>query len=807
VTDAIGRTTTYCYTVNHEVTEIIEADGSVTSAPVDAAGNPTASTDALGRSTQYQFDERGNLTGITDAAGASTKIVYSALGATPDTQGMQGALPPDLPIRHTDALGNEFTSEYDRWGNLIAMRAPLVERAQLQKLSTFVATSDAPTHAITRYTYDARGLPASVADANGGVKRLRWDDAGQLTEYTDCSDRTTRYEYDALGNLSTITDALGQRTHYVHDALGQLRMVTQPDGGSHHYHYDGAGNLSSYTDPLGASTSYRYNGIDLPVERIDATGAKLNYVYDDMGRLIVLQNENRAHYRFFYDIVDNLIEEIGFDGRVQRYGYNKAGELTHLIEAGGSEAGPGKLTWFERDALGRLTTKRHSSESHSAPTHGPVGASNDAAAYTTLATPTTFTYDPLGRMVACANAEATVGFAYNPLSWLTTETQTHVGSAPTSFTLRHGYDPLGNRTHTELPGPDGQVQKRLHFLYYGSGHLHQINVAERNSLAPEDSPQAWQHHTLVDMERDALHREIERSQGAVTSHYGIDPMGRLTAHKISRNATVAQSRARAQNNSADTLGRVSLPHLQGETTLPNAERIKRSYGYDDAGNLTTVADALRGKSTYQYDALSRIRAAERAGTNAASSPTNERFDFDPAGNLLNANAGAGTSQSSGGVSSSQIYNNRIAVFQDLRFAYDVHGNVIERLEGWHTQQHFSYSAEHQLTSATVTRFAEKPDKQSARRLVAIDEDADDAIKRAATTQTTHYRYDPLGRRIDKTDTFGSTIFIYDGDLLIGELRGSKLSEYVYEPVPYTPDYVANGVHEITTTSTAGLITH
>jgi YD repeat-containing protein len=105
-----------------------------------------------------------------------------------------------------------------------------------------------------------------------------------------------------------------------------------------------------------------------------------------------------------------------------------------------------------------------------------------------------------------------------------------------------------------------------------------------------------------------------------------------------------------------------------------------------------------------------------------------------------------------------------------------------------------------LTSATVTRFAEKPDKSTPTNI-------DDTTPRPSTVQTTHYRYDPLGRRIDKTDTFGSTTFIYDGDLLIGELRRSKLSEYVYEPVPYTPDYVANGVHEITTTSTAGQITH
>ncbi|MGL5003170.1 MAG: RHS repeat domain-containing protein, partial [Casimicrobium sp.] len=59
-------------------------------------------------------------------------------------------------------------------------------------------------------------------------------------------------------------------------------------------------------------------------------------------------------------------------------------------------------------------------------------------------------------------------------------------------------------------------------------------------------------------------------------------------------------------------------------------------------------------------------------------------------------------------------------------------------------------------------------------------------ERPHTTQVTKYRYDPLGRRIDKTDTFAATRFIYDGDLLIGELRGSKLSEYLYEPNSFVP---------------------
>ena len=57
--------------------------------------------------------------------------------------------------------------------------------------------------------------------------------------------------------------------------------------------------------------------------------------------------------------------------------------------------------------------------------------------------------------------------------------------------------------------------------------------------------------------------------------------------------------------------------------------------------------------------------------------------------------------SSGGVSQAATPSNRIAVYEDLRFAYDVHGNITECRIGWHTVQQLSYSAEHQLKSITV----------------------------------------------------------------------------------------------------------
>ncbi|WP_284407841.1 hypothetical protein, partial [Acidovorax sp. SUPP3434] len=68
------------------------------------------------------------------------------------------------------------------------------------------------------------------------------------------------------------------------------------------------------------------------------SATSLAYHYDRAGRLIALDNENRAQATFRYNLRDQLTDEIGFDGRWQRYVYNAASELTHLIETGGSEA-------------------------------------------------------------------------------------------------------------------------------------------------------------------------------------------------------------------------------------------------------------------------------------------------------------------------------------------------------------------------------------------------------------------------------------------------------------------------------------
>lgn len=641
ITDALGRTTSYEYDARKDIIATIDPNGVRSETPFDTNGNPRGATDPLGRKTIYSFDRRGNLIEMVNAAGARTTIEYNAL---------------DLPIKLTDALKHAWRRDYDPRGNLAVVVDPLEQT--------------------TRYDYDAQGHPITITDARGGIKHLQWDAAGSLEAYTDCSNKTTRFAYDALGRLQTRTDALGQITRYQWNAAGRLTGMAEPGNAVHRYQWSAQGRLLAYTDPLGKVTRYRYNSHGELIERIDANGHTLLYSYDNAGRLVRLTNENNETTHFGYDISDRLTDEIGFDGRYQRYCYNAADELTHLIEAGGSDFGPGKVTHFQRDVMGRLIAKR---------------AEDDSSCQAQ------YTYDALGRLTVADNPVAKIAFAYDPLGQLLSETQILTGKAPR--TLKHGYDSLGNRINTVLPDA-----RTLNWLFYGSGHLHQINIEE-----------GGQHRVIADIERDALHREIHRSQGKIDSQYDYDPMGRLTRH-------------RAGTRVAGRYATVS---------------VERSYRYDTAGNLTDKLDTLRGNQTYRYDPTGRILSA--------TGRQDEFFVFDPAGNIQVAENNQ---------SSHRVTGNRLRVYQDLRYDYDIHGNVTNRKKGAHEQAILTWNADHQLREASVTR--------------------------NGVTQTTRYEYDALGRRIRKSDAFGSTTYLWDGELMIHSERGNKASLFVFEPNSFVP---------------------
>jgi YD repeat-containing protein len=208
--------------------------------------------------------------------------------------------------------------------------------------------------------------------------------------------------------------------------------------------------------------------------------------------------------------------------------------------------------------------------------------------------------------------------------------------------------------------------------------------------------------------------------------------------------------------------------------------IERHYQYDPSGQLMQWLDRHRGLTRYRYDAAGRItrshigllkdwdstgvRADAPGNATGRAMAANEQFRWDAASNPQPAEP-----TSPPGSVGNFVPGNRLLVLQDARYAYDLHGNLIERLQGKRgssaqKRTHFFWDAAHQLVRADVAR---GPDE-------------------TASIQTFTYAYDALGRRVAKSDAFGITLFAWDGDQMALEQRGGNETTHLYHPESFVP---------------------
>lgn len=577
VTDGLNRRSNRRWNTQHQITEY---------------------SDALGHTWRFQWNEERQLLGATDPQGGQWRYTYDGAGNLESAEDPLGQCELTLWLEHwslpktqTDAAGHSWQYRYDARGNCTHTIDPLGH--------------------VTRYRYNEFGQVIEITDPSSKSRVQHWNALGQLVEQIDCSGNSTSFTYDPRGFLHTVTDALGERTLHLHDRYGRLLSSLTPDERLSEYQRNPSGQLTSFTDPAGATTRYSYDRRGQLRLRTDALRRQVQFSYDAYGRLQTLTNENGERYRFAWDSADRLVVQQGLDGGQRHYRYDALNQPIRVEQRPAPGIGAPLedviAHELERDALGRLTAK------------------------ITCDGRTEYRYDPLNQLTALTFTDhegqsRELGFSYDAMGQLLSE------QTP-SATLQHHYDELGNLIQTRYP--DGRWLNRL---YYGSGHLHQINLDGQ---------------VISDFERDRLHREVLRTQGPIITRSRYDRSGRL--------------RSRIQRI-ADQSSPVRV----------------REYDYDPADNLVTrlsQTDSRQSRAHLHYDATARLIAGEDELARHT-----ETFAYDAAANLLDTAR----------IQSGGVRHNQLTHYQDKRYRYDGFGRLHEKHSLKYGTQRFEYDAESRL---------------------------------------------------------------------------------------------------------------
>nr|WP_225956462.1 RHS repeat-associated core domain-containing protein [Amycolatopsis lexingtonensis] len=653
----------------------------VSTSAYDQRGNLVADTDPRGNvtgadpaayTTNYTYDEFGRRTVVT---GAPVNVENGGAAATVRPVATTGYDTFGEPVAIKDEAGSVFRTAYDRLGRVVTQTKPAY---------TPPGASTAITP-VLRTSYDGLGNVVEVTDPLGNAQRFGYDQLNRQVSsdkpLANNTDRAVwRATYTRTGQRLSTTDPLGGRTEATYDDLDrpitstQVERFPRLDNLTTRLTYDDRGAVTATAQPSGATARNTFDTLGQLIRQTDASGVTTQYGYDKSGRAVRQSDAAGRTSQTSYDRIGRVVATSnlrpdGTTARIQRQTYDAAGNPTSATDAKGA------VTTFEFDAANRLTTQTE-----------PVAAGSSIT--------TSFGYDAADRRTRYTDGRGnSTYFTYNvlglPESVIEPPTPAYPAAADRTWTA--GYDAAGAQVRTIIPGgvatttaydAAGRVTQRT-----GTGAatptatqnraydaVNRITSAGDNTFTYNDRGQpltARGPSGSADLAYDVDGNLTARTDAAGTATFAYTN-GRLSSttdgltqvtetlgyDATGRESTIGYGGGRTRTFTYDDLGRTDTDVLRNGTGQ-NVAAI--DYGYDDNDNLTsktTSGFAGSGSNTYGYDQAGRL-------TSWATPSGTVTYGWDASGNRVAA----------GGKTSTYDARNRLTATGDVNYAYSARGTL------------------------------------------------------------------------------------------------------------------------------------
>ena len=835
VTDPMGLVTEYTYdALGRKISEKQTSDtfpnGVTTAYSYDAQGRMTTvigpvTTDAVNgvrhqAQTVQSYDADGNVFSST---------VSDLLGGDPARTSETEFDEFNRPIRIVDPLGNETTASYDRFGNKVS------EQDANGNRTDYAYT---PQNKIAEVRVrDWRGDPAGAPGTGTGdylvMHKYSYDYAGRMASDTDAMGRRLEYQY--------YKDDLLQRIvlKNYHDPDGTARDYVVEEN-----EYDGAGNALKKT--LNNGRQSVVNEVDKAGKIIKTTSSPnsaqrvTTFTYDPNGNVLTTTRSGSAsnvpwlvageteQVSYVYDDGNKMTKQTvtGAGGKTQvtTNTYDKRGFPLSTTNPRGNVSGADPADYtsnFVNDELGRTTVSlgapvQAESGGQAATTVRPTGKigfntfGEQIATLDPLGNVSRAEYDKLGRVVKGIAPGYIAPGASETIIPVTETRYDPVGNVietidPDGSSTRLSYDQLNRLAVQDMPGRTNDERALTRYAYTWTGEV--LSVVGPTGARSES--------TYDDLDRVVSTTQVERfpTVDNFTSRLTYDDAGNVLQTKspsgaVTKNEFDAQGQVIKTTSPQGVVTQLGYDYTgrqiratdgKGRTTRvgydlfgnrvsdanlsPDGNTLRSTtYEYDVAGNLLASIDPYQTRTSYTWDAASRLTSQVEPVTDTKSITTS--WGYDAAGNRTRYTDGRGNSTlytiNSLGMPESTIdpatTTTPSAVDRTWSVAYDKSlqparltspGGVI-RTRGYDAAGNLTSEAGTGAEAATTARTI---GYDIAGRLTAVSapggtdtyayNDRGVVVSASGPSGNATFAYDADGNQKSRTDAAGTSVFGYD----------------------------------------------